>query len=73
MQYTVQAIACAALIAEERMLSGRILVEVFEPELPVTCRNFLNRCNPGAANTFKGTKVDRVIENYALYAGISKG
>ena len=62
-----------ALIAEAMMLSGRILVEVFEPELPVTCRNFLNRCNPGAGNTFKGTKVDRVIENYALYAGISKG
>ena len=55
------------------MLPGRILVEIFEPELPVTCRNFLNRCNPGAGNTFKGTKVDRVVENYALYAGVSKG
>ncbi len=75
---------CALLKLKERvflevirtdgeMLQGRILVEVFEPELPVTCRNFLNRCNPGAGNTFKGTKVDRVIENYALYAGVSKG
>lgn len=52
---------------------GRVLVEVFEPELPITCRTFLNRCNPGAANSFKGTKVHRVVQNYALHAGISKG
>jgi len=52
---------------------GRVLVEVFEPELPITCRTFLNRCNPGAANSFKGTKVHRVLQNYALHAGISKG
>lgn len=52
-------------------LAGRIVIEVFEPELPVTARTFLNRCNPGAANTFKGTKVDRVVENYALFGGFS--
>ena len=48
-------------------------MEVFEPELPTTCRTFLNRCNPGAINSFKGTKVHRVVENYALHAGFSKG
>lgn len=48
-------------------------MEVFEPELPTTCRSFLNRCNPGAQDTFKGTKVDRVVENYALFGGINRG
>lgn len=53
--------------------AGKLLIEVFEPELPVTARSFLTRCNPGAANTFKGTRVDQVVENYALFGGCSRG
>ena len=53
------------------LLAGRILIEVFEPELPITCKTFLTRCNPGAENSLKGTKVSRIVENYALHGGLN--
>jgi hypothetical protein len=53
--------------------SGRLVIEVFEDQVPLAARWFMNRCREGMANSLQGTKVHRLIPEQALFAGVTRG
>ena len=55
------------------MIVGRLVVEIFEDQLPTTARHFMNRCREGMEDTFKGTVVHKLVPDLAAFGGQSKG
>jgi hypothetical protein len=53
--------------------SGRLVIEVFEDQVPLAARWFMNRCREGMADSLQGTKVHRLIPEQALFAGVTRG
>lgn len=54
-------------------LSGRLVVEIFEDQLPTTCRHLMNRCREGMEDTFKNTVIYKIVPDLAAYGGQSRG
>ena len=55
------------------LIVGRLVVEIFEDQLPTTARHFMNRCREGMEDTFKGTVVHKLVPDLAAFGGQSKG
>lgn len=53
--------------------TGRLVIEIFEDQLPTTARRFMNRCREGMEDTFKGTVVHKLVTDLAAFGGQSKG
>lgn len=55
------------------MPAGRLVVEIFEDQLPTTCRHLMNRCREGMEDTFKNTVIHKIIPDLAAFGGQSRG
>lgn len=55
------------------VLAGRLVVEIFEDQLPTTCRHLMNRCREGMEDTFKNTVIHKIVPDLAAFGGQSRG
>ena len=60
------------LRSAQRLLAGRLVIEVFEELLPVEARHFITRCQQGSSDSFQGTQVHRLVQDLAAFGGQTK-
>ena len=61
------------LLLTPSWLAGRLVVEIFEDQLPTTARHLMNRCREGMEGTFKGTVIHKLVPDLAAFGGLSRG
>ena len=61
------------IATDQTVCAGRLVIEIFEDQLPTTARHLMNRCREGMEDSFKNTTIHKLVPDLAAFGGLSKG